>query len=495
MDKVGRISLMRDAVDTVLKTMTLSDSVAIVAFSDNAQQVSHGTAHYTCNAWNPPKNKNKTKTSSSPCFGYCGIPARNTQIVGIDAIRPGQLARATSEVVDHLVEMVKNRSPDGSTNFEAAFDKAFELLDTPSEVSSGPCILSRSTPTLPWASLSPDSRPGASLSTETAAVSPTSPPLPSTCTGGRYDPPGSLICLPLAREVILTLPAPFLHSRGTSFCLNNGSDGRQDRGNCHSVIMFLTDGEPTVGRSGSDLLDGIRNAYDSHVAKGNNLVGFTYSLGNDVSGANDLMRDIACAMGGIWTAVQDGGDLRGAMGHYYEYFSQLRATGDVSRPVWVEPYIDASGAGEMTTASLAVYDETLSPPKLIAVVGVDLLTTDIKEIEPDFQSLLSALVSRSESCPNIDVTTNEAKCQRKILRETDYTSKSALFVSTATDRTCPGDAALTCSNSKDTVCPSGPPSQSLTTLGVETFCSNPNFDYTEAVRSRRHPSRVLPPAA
>jgi len=49
------------------------------------------------------------------------------------------------------------------------------------------------------------------------------------------------------------------------------------------------------------------------------MVGFTYSLGNDVVSAAELMRDIACDMNGVWTAVKDGGDLRYVFFLFYVY--------------------------------------------------------------------------------------------------------------------------------------------------------------------------------
>lgn len=136
----------------------------------------------------------------------------------------------------------------------------------------------------------------------------------------------------------------------------------------------------------------------------------------------------------------------------------------------------------MTTASIAVYDDSTKPPSLITVVGVDLLTDDIKAVEPNFQALLSALVARSQSCPNIDVSSNDAKCQRKILRETEYSSASSLFPTAGTtDRTCPADGALACAgHSTTSVCAGGQPTSALGTLGAETFCANPDYDFNTA---------------
>ena len=51
------------------------------------------------------------------------------------------------------------------------------------------------------------------------------------------------------------------------------------------------------------------------------------------------------------------------MGFFYDYYATLRS--GETLPVWTEPYIDSSGAGQMTTCAIAVYDDELEPPELI----------------------------------------------------------------------------------------------------------------------------------
>lgn len=129
-----------------------------------------------------------------------------------------------------------------------------------------------------------------------------------------------------------------------------------------------------------------------------------YSLGGDSTNSNGLMKRIACENGGVWSYVSDSGDLRSQMAHFYEYFAQLRATTDTETVVWVEPYLDASGAGRMTTASKAIYDYDVIPPQLIGVVGADLLTKDIKQVESHYEEFLTFLAKRSTTCPGVNLT-------------------------------------------------------------------------------------------
>jgi hypothetical protein len=119
------------------------------------------------------------------------------------------------------------------------------------------------------------------------------------------------------------------------------------------------------------------------------------------------------------------GNLRDKMNHYYAYFATLRR--GLSQVVWVEPYEDASGAGMMTTASISVYDESVDPPVLIGVVGVDVLTRDLEKVESNYENLLKYLtfrfstthtglyslcVIRSSTCPTLEVT----PCELELLR-------------------------------------------------------------------------------
>ena len=65
----------------------------------------------------------------------------------------------------------------------------------------------------------------------------------------------------------------------------------------------------------------------------------------------------------------------------------------------VEPYKDASGAGMMTTASIAQWDTQYTPAKLIFVAGVDILMTELLKIEPNAANMLKFIVDRSNRCP------------------------------------------------------------------------------------------------
>ena len=77
---------------------------------------------------------------------------------------------------------------------------------------------------------------------------------------------------------------------------------------------------------------------------------FTYSLGFQADHATT--KAIACNTGGLWTSIDDGGDLLSAMSGYYRLFSI--GLGDDSNMDFVsvvEPYEDFTSGKQMTTFS------------------------------------------------------------------------------------------------------------------------------------------------
>lgn len=255
----GRLGIAQDAAVTVIETLTNVDYATVVLFSDSARQLL--------------------------------VP---------DQI-PHTLLRASYNNISLLSEAVKNISGDsfGSTNFEASFAKAFDILDA--------------------------------------------------------NPP-----------------------------------------NCHTAILFLTDGFPNKGRTSEDDLIGLVQSRNTH----HNATIFTYTFGSN-SGAS-LTRAIACETNGVYTQINDNTQLRKQLSLYYDYFASLRQTDSVE-VAWVEPYIDAVGAGLLVTASKAIYRTDFTPARLLGVVGVDVLVSDLKEAfekqGKNYEEVINFLSSKN-SCPS-----------------------------------------------------------------------------------------------
>jgi len=270
MNQRGRIDLMREASDRVLDTLSVADHVGVVTFSDEAHML-HDV-----------------------------------------------MVQATVENIQTLKSLIKSLEPDGGTNFLAAFNLAFDLLESSmkKEASSG----------------------------------------------------------------------------------------------CTSALLFLSDGEMTVPLfvNASQVANSInQRTLEAQIYP---LI-FLYGLGADSlteKAVNDL-KHISCETGGMWTHVDDGGDLAQSMASYYKRFALGLAEGlNENFVAWVEPYIYADGYTVGTTASAPVFDKSVTPPVLVGAVGlsIPMLVMD-KALGVAAGSLetLKKLADHSTAfCPSINVT-------------------------------------------------------------------------------------------
>lgn len=234
---------------------------------------------------------------------------------------------------------------------------------------------------------------------------------------------GNNIMVPATNENLLTLETvidQLTAAGGTNFeaafteafsLLARSKQDEADSG-CHTAILFLTDGNPTAGSITTE--GGLRdhvNTMNRNPDGSQKAVIFTFTLGSSASEA--IPKAIACANRGIFIPVPDNGDLRGSMSQYYDYFSALRQQVDNLQPVWVEPYVDALGLGEITTVSRALYDNSTGSIRLYGVVGIDILIRDLRNADPEnWQSTINYL-ARQVQCPAIREVSN---CQLDAIR-------------------------------------------------------------------------------
>ena len=116
-----------------------------------------------------------------------------------------------------------------------------------------------------------------------------------------------------------------------------------------NVLLFLTDGEPTVGYHTSSDLINLINSYSRQITL------FTYALGNSVD--LPLLKALSCAYDGITFQVAydaSASELTTIMRNYYVYISEGVS---ITKPVWTEPYDDAFGFGRLVTVSMPIYYE------------------------------------------------------------------------------------------------------------------------------------------
>ena len=147
--------------------------------------------------------------------------------------------------------------------------------------------------------------------------------------------------------------------------LNDGkSNGRTSDGD--RAILFLTDGEPSDSTP-SDILDYIQSQHDADPT----VKLLTYGFGDSLSdSAKKRLADMASITGGITDVVPDSGDLRTALGSYYDFFSSPDPN---QGPVFTAPYFDAFGLGLVVTAAMPVFEGST----LKGVAGIDLTLTDL----------------------------------------------------------------------------------------------------------------------
>ena len=222
-----------------------------------------------------------------------------------------------------------------------------------------------------------------------------------------------------------------------AFNLLRDSKDKESATDCQTAILFLTDGTPTAGETGSTgLTDHVSTLNDNRDGTQKAVI-FTFTLGS--SAEAKIPKAIACGNRGIYVHVPDGGNLRGAMSLYYDYFATIRAADNIEA-IWVEPYIDAFGLGEITTVSRALYDNT-TPPRLFGVVSVDILTSDLRGADPNNWERTINFLAQQVSCPRIR---NISDCFLDALRKSNGDTNSVC--STDSNNTCTASVEWTCPN-------------------------------------------------
>ena len=177
---------------------------------------------------------------------------------------------------------------------------------------------------------------------------------------------------------------------------------------CKTFVMFLTDGIPTAGLKEEEQLttfiDGLMSLKKAII--------FSYSLGANAS--SSIPKAISCMRNGIFEMVSNVGDLSIKLN---SYFVILSLGMKIEKAIWVEPYTDFSGLGELTTCSIPVYDRSVNPYILLGVIGIDISLYDMMVIEPDVTVITKKLISKSMSaCTNSDAT----ECQINTLRSDQF---------------------------------------------------------------------------
>ena len=183
---------------------------------------------------------------------------------------------------------------------------------------------------------------------------------------------------------------------------------------CNTIILFMSGSNPTSGEQDPATLLSLVQELDNY-----NTLMFLFGLGTDIK--PEILQLFGCNFNGVYHHVANPTDLSTAL---TDYFNFIAAGLTRTTPIWTEPYADSSGLGVVTTLAYPIYDKTVNPPFLIAVMSVDLLLADLKRFGENSDSILYELIQRSE------------KCTLNLLSECQMESLRGEFKCNSTNSTC-----------------------------------------------------------
>lgn len=141
-----------------------------------------------------------------------------------------------------------------------------------------------------------------------------------------------------------------------------------------NIILLILDTVPKRQNSTTkDIVNLIKNL-ESQYSLGATII--TYVIGTDESVVHSV-KEISCSRNGFTDLIKSSDGINEKLLNYYFILSSGLVRNEV---VWTEPYVDASGLGNMTSAVLPFYEKKNSnPAKLLGVIGVDVLLETILE--------------------------------------------------------------------------------------------------------------------
>ncbi len=172
---------------------------------------------------------------------------------------------------------------------------------------------------------------------------------------------------------------------------------------CQSIVIFLTDGEPTVGETDANNLLKLINEIDKF-----NTIWFGYSIGFNKD--TKVLKAITCAKNGITESILDGAMIEDALMSY----NLIISTGlQRDKIFWTEVYEDKIGLGKVMTAVFPIYERRSEKnPFLIGVLGFDIALNDFINLE-NSEDLITSFLSGSGKCSPFALNECEMESLRK----------------------------------------------------------------------------------
>lgn len=143
---------------------------------------------------------------------------------------------------------------------------------------------------------------------------------------------------------------------------------------------------------------------------------------------NSLLQEISCTNKGLYLNINSDADL-----YKLEIlFLYMRIGNAFNYVSWTSPYEDGAGLGKVITATLPIYDNTVTPAFLLGVIGTDVLYEDHSKVNmklSQFGSIANNKLIlnecqinqlREHKCSNTENYNLDYSCDINTFRSTDY---------------------------------------------------------------------------
>lgn len=197
--------------------------------------------------------------------------------------------------------------------------------------------------------------------------------------------------------------------RGSTLARNAGLPLQAKAPNCAKLILFLTDGHQTVGKTPAELIPKFQEWNEGLDAR---LL--TYSFGAEA--AQEACRDLACALDGIWWHVEDGGDLSGAMSSYYKLLAVSESDNPEDRKVMFQYYPYDLAGGFDLGACAAAFDRTQTPHMLLGLSCMSaMMIADVRALRnaSDFNATLLEAGLENLRCSTAKLSPSDMQRMRR----------------------------------------------------------------------------------
>ena len=189
---------------------------------------------------------------------------------------------------------------------------------------------------------------------------------------------------------------------------NNGNLLKSD-----TVIFIVSSGIVSNGENRKNNLLSLISTLNNQTIDGFTVGAAIYPI---LIGTNEtsitFFRELACQENGIYSNITSSSQINDVIQNGYSRAMELNKTNNYV--TWTEPYEDSSGAGTVVSCAKAVFDDSVTPKRLLGVVAIDIKLNQVLALT-DLSSLTSTLTNRSRK---EFLSLSASNCQMDELRAT-----------------------------------------------------------------------------